>query len=669
MTCSSGAPPPRPARPPEPRSAPWWTRRGVPWAILACAVVLCYANTFRNGFVYDDEPYILQNELVRRADDFWAFFTSPYPPHKPGFSLYRPLPMLLYAVNYHLGFGADPSGLPGLPPGPRPWPFHAANLTLHWLVCGLMFTLWTRLGARRAVALAAAVVFAVHPVHVENVAAMIGAVDLLAAGLGLGAVWLWWEGRNEPHYWGLRRLGAAACFLLALMSKEGAAAVVALVGAAVLVVPGAVRGAGRAQGPGGRTAIGRAVLEMLPLGAVLAFYLFARVQVIGTFGADPAIRYFKPEQTGLRWLSVPIVWLMNIRLMLWPHPLCADYNYPIRFLGEIFIPAPRSPLDVWVLAGLGAMALYAGAVTWAWRRDRLAAFGLVWFALALFPTSQMIPFQDLLGERFLYLPSVGFCYAAAAALVGLAERLGRSGSGTLGRRRMTLWGRRALWATGGIVVVALAAQTIARNRAWQSPRTFWLALQRVAPQNRDAWYGYAYALDKEREQADRRAAALVAAGRRAEGEALLAEAAALEEQAIAAYELAARRTPDYATVWLNLGNLRLNGRRPDPAEARRLFRRVIALADGRKDFLLAGWWGIGQAWIKEKRWAEALTALQNARRFGDAAELNVLLGIAHAELGDPAAAERAWRRALALDPANPNALKNLDKLHRSSPAR
>src|SRR4051812_26349467 len=142
--------------------------------LLAAAA---YGNAVGDGFVLDDAAAIAGNRAVTRAPatlwarDFWGGRRE-----RPRTDAYRPLTSATFALDWRLGGGA-------------PWPFHLTNLVLHGLRTALLVAgLWTLATPR--VALMAGALFAVHPLHTEAVAGLVGRADVLATLLGALAWWL-----------------------------------------------------------------------------------------------------------------------------------------------------------------------------------------------------------------------------------------------------------------------------------------------------------------------------------------------------------------------------------------------------------------------------------------------------------------------------------------------
>src|SRR5579863_2307312 len=143
-------------------------------ALLLAAVALAYANTLANQFAMDDELYILRNPQV--TDPSLQRLFSP----NSVSAVFRPVTFATLALNWALG-GASPVG------------YHLINIFLHagatWLLYVLLLELLGSAPEGAAVAFAAALLYAVHPIHTEAVAWVVGRAELLAAGF-LFAGWI-----------------------------------------------------------------------------------------------------------------------------------------------------------------------------------------------------------------------------------------------------------------------------------------------------------------------------------------------------------------------------------------------------------------------------------------------------------------------------------------------
>ena len=411
---------PSPIRPPLPAVA----------ALLVAASLVAYAPTLAAGYAGDDEFIVAANPIVTEGRIGEALLAPYWPESYAAGTLYRPLTVVSLALEYRVG-----GGHPGLS--------HGINLGLHAGASLLLFLLLLALGLARGPALAAALVFAVHPVHAEAVAPVVGRSELLAAVPFLAAVW-WWTRSDEPG--SVAVVGIPLLYLAALGGKE-----IAITLPAVLVLTDVFRGRVSATPRRLATWVGMA-------GAALVYGVFRIRATGGMVGESPAAEFWglSPLQRIGTALSA---WTDYLRLMVWPRVLSADYSPAVRF--------PAVELDGPAILGTLVFLAWVGGVVLAWHRERrTVALGLAWFGLVLLPVSNfLIPTGVLLAERVLYLPSVGLAIALAVLCGTVAARVPRPA------------------ALGVLVValVALAVRTHVRSRDWMDTNTLMAALERDHP--------------------------------------------------------------------------------------------------------------------------------------------------------------------------------------------
>ncbi|HEU5181962.1 MAG TPA: tetratricopeptide repeat protein [Candidatus Polarisedimenticolia bacterium] len=507
----------------------------LPLALFLALALLLYGNTLRNGFVNDDKPLVANNALVNDASRLGDIFTSGYWSTRQDSvpELYRPLTVLSLALNRRLT-GAAPSG------------FHLVNLLLHGCVSFFVFRIALSIGTSRAAAWAAGLIFAVHPVHTEAVAPVVGRSELLAALFFLAALKLHhaiMHGKGGASF----AFGAASCYLAASLSKEGALIFPAIALLTDIAFPPARAVSRRARA---------APFALYALAALLV--LGIRYEVLGAV-ARSDIRPLDNPLVALppgAALSTALVALGGtLKLLVYPLRLSADYA------GTEIRPA-AGLLDPRVVAVLALIFILVAAAALAWTRLRSASWGIAFLLIAILPVSNLFfLIGTIFGERLLYLPSAGFC-VAAGALWG--EWRGRS--------KMT-----AL-AAAVLVLLAGSARTVARNSIWQDDGTFALATSRDAPSSPKAQFNWGVFLeehsDARAEAAYREAARLAPdwSDPRYNLAGILAASGRLTE-AIEEYRAALAIRPDDARAVLNLGYaLYRAGRHPEAVE---LYQRFL----------------------------------------------------------------------------------------------
>lgn len=406
----------------------------VRWTALAVALLVAavYANSVPNGFALDDEFIIVNNERVHGIDRLPEAISEPYWPNAPGrIGLFRPLTTATFAIEWEF-WGEDPR------------PFHVTNVALHALASVLVFALLLAVLSRARhpegytdrtpstfAATAGAAVFAVHPVHTEAVANVVGRAEVLAAVFVLAAVLLYVAGdltRTRRRLWA-GAVAIAGAYFLGLASKEIAVTLPAL----LLVVEAGRGGARRRAGsePGHSSAAADSgsrgdprggagarefrvyasrVLERWPVyvasGAALVGYLVARSAALGALVGNDTASFLQPLTGVERVMTAVSVWPEYLRLLLFPMDLVADYS------PGVLMPVHEPGLQL--LAGLLVGILAVLVVAASWKRSRAMALGVVFFGVAVLPVSNLVvPIGVLLAERTLYLPSVGLAFGVA----------------------------------------------------------------------------------------------------------------------------------------------------------------------------------------------------------------------------------------------------------------
>jgi len=414
-------------------------RLGFFWAaffLLAVTFVLYY-NSLDNDLLFDDVTLILQNPQVVNLDWHGILFESGY----------RPLRTLTYALNYWWG-------------GEKPFGYHFVNVLLHLLnvvlVLALLRDLFGKLGAA---SLAGALIFAVHPVQTAAVAYVSGRKDLLATSFILLSILCFLQYRRGRERGWLWAVLSGSAFFLAVMSKEVAIVLPAL----LLLVEGFLD----------RESSG-AVGERFPAPFLNAVWtsLRKRFLLYGVFAlmAAGALVYalflVKASRMESYWggsLGANLgtgfkLFVHYLRMVVYPSPLLADY------LGKVF-PVSTGLLEpTTILAAL----LFAGYIllsVWLFARLPAVALGLLWFLVTIVPVLQLIPFHELAADHFLYVPLVGI----AIVVAGLVERLRRMIPGFVIGLALVL-----LTVTCGWAVVR-------RNQDWQNKEALWESTYRNAP--------------------------------------------------------------------------------------------------------------------------------------------------------------------------------------------
>ncbi|HVM75211.1 MAG TPA: tetratricopeptide repeat protein [Candidatus Saccharimonadales bacterium] len=366
----------------------WLESPAVLLLLIALLTFVLYVGTLSFQFVWDDHPQIVNNPIIRTWHDAPRAFVSDLWYHSTRNQIYyRPLFTVWSMFNYSL-FAL------------KPWGWHLSAVLVHILAALAVFVLARKLGVEYWASALAALLFAIHPVHVECVAWVSSVSDSLVTLFYAAAFIAFLNSRelarSDWFIWRFASLFLAAC---ALLTKEMGLTLCAMVAVCVWLYPQSTdRPASRIFREG--------VLVALPYGVLTVAYLllrrFALHQVAGTF--DPAHGF---ADVLLTW---PLILCKYLRILVLPTGLTGLYYDP-------YVLTPESS-RFW-LSALVIGAVAAGIWYWTYRtKNRVVAFAGLWMIVTLAPTLYFRSFYngDFVRDRYIYLPSIGFVILAAIAI-------------------------------------------------------------------------------------------------------------------------------------------------------------------------------------------------------------------------------------------------------------
>lgn len=473
-----------------------WNR--APWWVAGVALVV-HAVGLWGGYTFDDFAAVLRHPAVTGQAPLIEVFTREYwgRPLDAGWSSsYRPISTLSFALAHRLVAQA--------------WLQHAFNLLLYSGLCA-MVVVFLRRHIPPVQALLGGLLFAVWPIHVENVASIVGRADVLAAGFSLLALWaadavasavdagrtrsdgvgapagaateaqaasesqvadarrpemadnvVEPERFSSPSWARIGALSAlaAAAYLLALLSKEGVALLPGVAGWFLLV-----------RWRSGALARHRRVAGIVPVAALaLTGMLYLALRQAWLPVGLPT--EFVGADNALRALSGPTRWWANLSLLgnygeiaTVPARLCADHTY-----GDVMPPTGEglAVLTSWrPWLGVAIVAVICRDAWRAWHGQSAGmwvAFGLTYLLVGQWVIDLSVTFA----ERLFLWPSV---FVAGAIPAGLARLFAHQPPET--RRRLF----------GAFVVLGLlfAGRSVDRSLDWKTPLSLYRSSARACP--------------------------------------------------------------------------------------------------------------------------------------------------------------------------------------------
>jgi len=388
--------------------------------VAAAAAFLIYLPSLHYGFLtsWDDPTYVVDNPWIRglTRENVAYVFTHPY------FMNYLPLHLVSYMVDYSF-WKLNPFG------------YHLQSILLNSINAGLaLWVVWRLLGSFLP-AFLAALLFAVHPSHVEAVAWISIRKDLLSTTFLFLTVHFYVRAvggralRQGPY------LASVVCFTLGMLSKASIAALPLF-----LLLVDAIPMAGRKATPW-KTAL----WNKAPFAVIGLILVQANRAVQVTAKAAYA-------QHPLEFLTVKGHGVWNFLALLTGVPE-----------GRPVYDTPQIAMSLWpVVSNLAGLVVLPLFVWIAWRRGwREWALGAGWVFALLLPAI-LFPLVTYMADRYLYAPSLGFCWCLTAGIVWLGSKAGA--------------GPARAWTVGALTALVFslfAYRTVEYSRVWSNGEALW----------------------------------------------------------------------------------------------------------------------------------------------------------------------------------------------------
>ncbi|MCH8329858.1 MAG: tetratricopeptide repeat protein [Bacteroidetes bacterium] len=391
-------------------------RRRILPLILLLISVITLAPTLLNGFVWDDEGLIINNPLLRDLsfDGIKDIFTHKLNMH------YKPIVYITWAIEYSL-VELDPIL------------YHLDNLVLHLLNVWLVYLLFLKLDRPIWMAFIIALLFAIHPMHVESVAWATQRKDVLYAFFFLLSLLLYEKYKeNDEKKWFIL---AWVLFVLSLLSK-----IMAISLPFVLILMDHLKGRKFS-----RTLLVEKVIFLVPV--ILPLFILRGLKNLGETLGNPF------EKIGLDYSFIELINLWCYELIFYVQKLLIPL-----WLSALY-PHPIPPLPAYYFIYTALMVAIIGGLFYLGRSSKEWTFGPLFFLITLFPALQVIiPVSPVLltADRFTYIPSLGLFFMITLLIQRIPEK-------NIIRFRPI----------GIILVLFLAGASFSRSFIWKDDLTLW----------------------------------------------------------------------------------------------------------------------------------------------------------------------------------------------------
>lgn len=597
----------------------------IPIILVAVLALVLYANTLKNGFVFDDEDTIVNNILITDMNNVSKLFTKDYFTFSHENS-YRPAATFTYFIDYALY-------------GLNPWGYHLTNTLLHAVNGGLLYLFLTALFKNPDynnpspfnIPLVISLLFVSHPVLTEAVNAISFREDLLAFLFYISTLIIYLLIRSMPRNEKQLAIGllyAFSCLLyfLALFSKEMAVTLPLIVYCLEWFYLD--RNDKRFRSfLSNRYNIGYISVTFVYL--YVRFYLFQNP-------IEGDVSYWTLTE---RLSTVPYLIPRYLILLIAPFPLSADYVITpiISLFSPIFIASFITVILIFAITAY--MDIH--------KKGKGVGFGTAFFFITLLPVYNIIPIANPLAERYLYLPTAGYAVIVGSTLYLIFKTQ-----------------TRYMLITVLFILIIYALAVAQRNTTWRDDYSLWSDTVKKVPDSSLAHLnlGRAY-FDKNR--LDEAVREYVTALRLEPRNPLTYNNLGFAyyrmgriDEAIGEFMTALKIKPDYAIVHNNLGIVYLGQGRVDEAI------QELATASILKPDYVKARNNLGIAYSMQGRLDEAIKEYMIALKLKpDYADTHSDLGVAYSMQGRLDEAIKEYMIALKLQPDYAGTYLNLGKVY------
>lgn len=446
--------------------------------IIGLLAFVFYFNSFFNDYAHDDGIVIVKNEYVQEGftgipkiltrDAYDSYYRQLNTSNQLSGGRYRPLSIVTFAIEQQFFGAVSPDnvdsilrqnisfGVTGKQQQRLVQQMHVRHvINVLWYILSvvvlLYFFRYIVFKTEPIMAFIAALLFTIHPIHTE-VVANVKSRDEIMSLLFMCLTFIYqFKYIETKKTWML--IAALVSYFLAFLSKEYAITMVILLPLSLYIFNG--------------YSLKKSLVAFAPYLLVIGAYLAIRFSIVAPMSENSETEVLNNPYvfaTGTEKLATEIATSLNyLKLLIWPHPLSADYSYdsiPYKDFGSFW---------VWL-----SLAIYAGlAVLFVstFRKRNVLCFAIAFYMLHLALVCNI--FFDIgatMGERLIYHSSVGFVIAVGYLLVKLFERI-----------QPVAVGQKALAAFLSVVIILSGFQTIARNADWKNDNILFAADLKTVP--------------------------------------------------------------------------------------------------------------------------------------------------------------------------------------------
>jgi len=446
--------------------------------IISLLAFVFYFNSFFNEAAHDDGIVIVKNEYVQEGfagipkiltkDAYDSYYRQLNTTNQLSGGRYRPLSIVTFAIEQQFLGAVSPDnvdsvlrqnvayGIRGPQQDKLVRDMHVRHVfNVLWYILSvvvlLYFFRYIVFKNDPIMAFIAAILFTIHPIHTE-VVANVKSRDEIMSLLFICMTFIFeFKYREQKKIWMLA--AALVSYFLAFLSKEYAITLVVLLPLSLYIF--------------NNYSIKKSLIAFLPYLAVIIAYIAMRFSIVAPMGANSDSEVLNNPYvfaTFAQKYATEISTNLNyIKLLLWPHPLSADYSYNSIPYKDFMNPIVW--LSILVHGGM-VVAMFV-----LFKKRHVLCFAIAFYLLYLALVCNV--FFDIgatMGERLIYHSSVGFVIAASWFIYKGFEKI-----------KPVALSQKSLIAFMSVIIVLSAIQTIARNADWKNDNTLFAADIKTVP--------------------------------------------------------------------------------------------------------------------------------------------------------------------------------------------
>lgn len=429
-----------------------WSLKKVQLLVIVVLTVGVYLNTLPNKFVWDDKTFS-QWEVTRSFANLDIILRGYLPDVHQGD--YRPLKGIILTVDNAL-FGQNP------------FYYHIQAILIHLSATLLAYLLLREILGKFGssfsgwVAFLAAIIFGVHPIHTEAITFVTSSTDMVGASFFFGAIYLYIRATKQHRGRRVKLFWSTVLGFFSFVAYE-----------ATLVLPFLILLYDMTFGEMGKKNLRKYLRVYLLYFGIFCLYIILRFGILRVFESNLRLE----DSLYLTMLAMVRVFWMYWQLTVWPYFLTVNHQVLPGLLALTYADYSREAFmaqKIWEAGFLWAFfanLTIAGAGIWALKRMPVLGFSIFWFYLNLAAFANILPLNNLMTERYLYIPSLGWCFLLAYLVVkgvGFGGRLVSGGNVLLGTAVKI-----NVVCAFVVLVLVYSYSTVARNFDWRDSLTLW----------------------------------------------------------------------------------------------------------------------------------------------------------------------------------------------------